>query len=46
MVDLFQTLNLSKRIEAAEVGMEKLAYMMEDMVKNTPGLAAGTGHFN
>lgn len=30
---MFQILNLSKRLDAAEVGMQKLASLMEDLVK-------------
>lgn len=35
VVDMYQILSLSKRVQAAEEGMEKLASMMEDWAKNT-----------
>lgn len=35
MVDMFQILTLNKRIDAAEIGMQKLASMIEDLAKQT-----------
>lgn len=35
VVDMYQILSLSKRVQAAEEGMEKLASMMEDWAKST-----------
>lgn len=36
ILDMFQILSLTKRIDGAEAGMAKLASMMEDLARNTP----------
>lgn len=37
LVDMFQILSLTKRIDGVEMGISKLASMMEDLAKATSG---------
>lgn len=41
LVDMFQILSLTKRIDGVETGMSKLASMMEDLAKATAGNQKG-----
>lgn len=42
LVDMFQILSLTKRIDGVETGLSKLASMMEDLAKTTATAAIGT----
>lgn len=37
VLDMFQILNLTKRVDGTEMGINKLASMIEDLAKERPG---------
>lgn len=37
LLDMFQILNLTKRVDGAEEGISKLASMIEDLAREGPG---------
>lgn len=42
VLDMFQILNLTKRVDGTETGLNKLASMVEDLARERPGTTSIT----
>lgn len=45
VLDMFQILTLTKRVDGTEQGISKLASMIEDLARETPGNKVGEAGF-